>query len=555
MKRRTTTTPVAVYRYGLRAPVENAGLVYDQMRKAHRYQNLLARIEQAKRLAVTEVQMRCGDLAAVESELSALYESTKDDKAARKLAKEQLDDLKAVRKEIKLRLRTDPDTLAAYAGINDQRKVLVKAARAECGVYWGTYELAEKAIEESSKKPEGCRTHAWRGRGRIGTRDKGPEGVDPEDFDSTHRLIQIINQRCETRKSASRLPVSSRPDNRFQTLRMRIGSVGRDPVFATWPMLVHRPFPPNTRVKNAYVTMTEVSPSKTDWSVCFTIESEALAPAVVHRGMGTVAVNLGWRKCAAGLRVATWVDDRGASGEVLLPAHVIGHAEKAESLRSIRDRQFADAVSVLRAFSCDVMPEWLSDARRWAHAWKSPSRLVRMVELWRGRRFAGDAALYEAMEAWRKQERHLHDWEVGARDRSVRQRDQIYRETALSLARGYSTVLIGDENLSALAEKVKDGPVKEVSANRFSAAPGVLRSEIQSCGRKHGAEVVKVSSRDVTRECSSCGKLCEVDGMRRDDHKCEHCGSSWSLGVNACRNMLSRHSLGSDGGGLAEAAE
>jgi len=599
-KRRTTTTPVAVYRYGLRAPVENAELVYDQMRAAHRYRNVLVGIEQAKRLAVTEVQLRCGDLAAVESELSVLYASTNDDKSAaasvraerkalRKTLAPRINTLKAERAVIKAAMRGKPedvellivknagkyflahdqnDTAAmaglraertgldarmvlvqwvrsAYEGINERKTELEKAARAQCGVYWGTYLLIEKAIEDAAKKPNGLQFRRWDRHGRIGVQLQGGEDASALLCDEDTRL-RIINRSCGRQPK-----YATNPDDRFRTLQIRIGSDGRAPIFATFPLFMDRPLPPNTRIKNAYVTMTEVSPSKTDWHVCFTIESAALAPGVIHRGLGVVAINIGWRASDDSLRVGTWVDDRGRTGEIRPPECAITHYEKASSLRAIRDRMFNAARDQFKALGGLVSeraantPAWFTDALRWAHAWRSPERLVRLVERWREQRFDGGAlALYETLEVWRRQERHLHDWEDNARIKANRQRDNHYREEALKLVRAYTTVVIGDENYSDLAVKQAADPVPQPSANRFHAAPSILRAEIRSCGSKHGAEVEVVEMANLTKTCHACSQLCVWDQRRQVNHTCEHCGRQWDQDQNAARNMLRVHASG-----------
>lgn len=555
MKRRTTTKPCAVYRYGLLAPVENGDLVIDQMRKAHRYRNLLVEIEQAKRGAVEvaqaesvpaidRVRARIAELDAQAESMWSGVDRKKVSKADRQNIKDAMGPLNAER----LALRAHAKALkaehaeilkAAYAVLNERKTVLVKAARAQCGVYWGTYLLVEKAVEDGAKKPEGVTFKRWDGRGRIGVQLQGGEDAAGVMGDGDTRL-QVIDKRCG-RQPKRHLA----PDSRYKTLRIRVGSDGVKPVWATFPLFMDRPLPPNTRIKNAYVTMNEVSPSRVEWHACFTIESDALAPAVVHRGRGTVAVNLGWRQMDGYIRAATWVADDGRVGEVRVPSSVTDHATKADSLRSIRDREFAAAVETLQMLgkplaARGVAPEWLRDALRWCHAWKSPARLVGIVERWRDRRFDGDAELFDAMEAWRRQERHLKDWENNARVKADRVRNSVYREAALSLVRGYTTVLVDNTDLRVMAVKAAQGPVDKASSNRFSVASGMLRQEIVSCGRKHGAEVVKVPSAAITKTCHACGGVCDFDACAHIKHTCEHCGVAWDQDVNACKNMLGR---------------
>ena len=59
---------------------------------------------------------------------------------------------------------------------------------------------------------------------------------------------------------------------------------------------------------------------------------------------------------------------------------------------------------------------------RYVRRWRSPDKLSALVWIWKDRRFAGDSAIFGALDAWRRGEicedgrrhggeRHYHDWQ------------------------------------------------------------------------------------------------------------------------------------------------
>ncbi len=537
----------------------NADLVLEQMRAGHRYQNTLIEIERARRLAIADTQAAvCSDIDPmrarideIERDIAAVWAgvvrknlSATERKSLRDATVPLDAERKVIREQIKKLKASNADALKeAYAEVDARKNDLVKAARAQCGAYWGTYLLAEKAVEDTifahDCPPEGPRFRAWRDYGRIGVQLQGGEDAAVILGDTDTRL-QILDTQC------GRTPKThAAKSGVYKTLRIRVGSdERRRPVWADFPMKMDRPLPPMSRIKNAYVTMERIHHGRVSWHVCITVESPALGPAVIHRGKGTVAVNLGWRVRDEGVRVATWASDDGRTGEIFVPAACYGEVRKADDLRSIRDREFNAAREALIAASIPDAPQWLADAQRWAHAWKSTARLTRLVTEWYGRRFDGDEAIFASLVTWHSSERHLLSWETDARISATRRRDFAYRMAAIGLARDFTTIVISDESHADLAQETAKDPAQAIRRNRFGAAPGTLRAELKSCARKHGAEVAAVSAKNITVTCHACERLCAWD--RRVDiwHRCEHCGVAWDQDINAARNMLRVHASG-----------
>lgn len=130
-----------VYKYGCLAPTTNKHLVFEQMRRAHRYRNFLTEIERERRIAVRAV---IGD--------------GKDSPEERKRKKPIL------------------------TAIDERALLLRKGARATCGTFWGTYQLMEEA-DDRSRKALGIfddpRFIRWTGDGVVSVQLTGVAGRSP----------------------------------------------------------------------------------------------------------------------------------------------------------------------------------------------------------------------------------------------------------------------------------------------------------------------------------------------------------------------------------------
>jgi len=407
-----------VYKYGLLAPIQLSERVREQMRLAHVYRNTLTQIERGRRDAVRGAMSAYADIAVLELAASAALATEED--AGRALKAERattrarseteaqrtaLKDARERRKDVVARLRTrrtelreDAALVAEVDRINGLANDLAKSARAYCGVYWGTYLLAEDAMQAARKaplhdgaEPSDPRFVRWTGEGKVGVQLQG--GLDVADAFGSDTQIQI-------RPVPERKP---RPDgrSRFAELWMRVGSDGRAPVWAVWPMVLHRPLPGGAVIKRATVSLRKRGPRE-EWTVEITVALSDAVP-LVGCGVGAVAVDIGWRKVPGGLRVAYVVGEDGAAEEFVLDDCAIGGIRKADDLRSIRDRNFDAARDALKACmdawlgACVMMPDWLRVATATLGQWKSPGRLAALVLRWKANRFEGDAAVYETV--------------------------------------------------------------------------------------------------------------------------------------------------------------
>jgi hypothetical protein len=500
-----------VYRYGLLPPTEQPEAVAEQIRLAHQYQNQLIEIERTRRGARDAILGAVPAVAVVDSRIAALNAELEAERGAMSAersaernrdagdptrARNILAELKELwqrrKEEVKAAL-AQPGIQSDLAAVQATHKASVKAARAACGVYWGTYLPIEAAVEQAAKAPALPRFQRWTGDGAVA-------------IQLIHGLRVEDALRCQDtrlRLSLAALAVPGRGGKPLPRLWLRIGSDGRAPVFAQWPVIVHRPLPPEGLIKWAKVVRRGIAGHE-HWSVHFTV----VLPDSAEQEGTPLAVNLRWSKSTqqgqATTLAADWHDGT-QGGEVHVEPAVVSQLRKADDLRSIRDKNFEAAkASLTEALKTLTAPEGLRERMGAFHAWKAQGRLAALVRWWRDNRFAGDADAWGRVEAWRRQDKHLWDWEANARRKALARRRDGYRVFAARMARAHKILVLEKLNLARLAAKPKPEEEREVnaqaSAQRFATAPSELRSALVSAFRREGGRIVEVPAGLTSRE-------------------------------------------------------
>lgn len=445
---------IRVHRCHLLAPTEGADLVEAQMRAAHAYRNSLVEIERGRRHAIRALHAT-DEVRAAEDLLRA---ATKTERTAAKRA------LNAARRA------SEVDHADAMARIRELDEEIRRMARAHTEAYWGSYLLIEAShqqvrrmplYEPDALTPSDPRFVRWTGDGQIGAQLQG--GM------STGELLAGGDTRARV--------TGLRGADGYGQLAIRVGSDGRAPVWAVFPLRSWRPIPEG-RVTWVRVSRSIRGPmsshSSTRWSCEITVESGARPARDLDTTMtGVIAVNLCWCPQDDGrMLVARWRDDSGDTGRVYLPESVTVRQSKAESIRSIRDKLRNDTIpQIQRALreSTDPMPRWLRDAGDTVHLWKSSGRLSDLARRWRRERYDGARSAYEILDAFQMRDDHLWDYERGARSGALGQRKDIYRCLAKEWAGKYAICAVPDRDLSREARFGAD------SDARFAASPQELR--------------------------------------------------------------------------------
>ena len=589
------------YEYGLLDPTVNADLVADQMRLRHRYQNKLVEIERERRVAVAQVLLGHPDAEVIGTRVEGLVKQLDEArlaiKATRKATRTRSEtaimrehvnaisaELKAVRTELKAAkaLATDdPIIAAALKATSASAEAQVRAARAVCETYWGSYLLAEQAMDAAKKSKAPPEFRRWTGDGRVSVQLQG--GIDRDEAwgGDTQLVIAPVSPTAHD-------PSARRGERRLAsrtTLRMRVQSTDKGkPVWAEWPMILHRPIPEGARIKVATVSRRRRDCRRWDWRLLLTLEIPDATIATGPR-TGAVALNLGWCQddndtVRAGYLVSS---DGTVDRPVLVERQVIERVEKSEAIRSQRDQNLdamrSDLVTWLRAHEV-TLPAWLVErtilsrepreprepsqeqtvaprvetagsprTRSW-HVihWRSAARFATLAVAWKTQRFSGDSDGYDLLERWRYRDEHLQRYEAGLSRGALLDRRESYRIIAADLARRYRTLVVDNFDLSTFQESPKPEETRvelpTAKRNQRHAAGSILRESLLSAFGKD--RVLRERSADVTRACSAvdeetghaCGAINEWDHAIARMHTCTRCGIAWDQDANACRNLL-----------------
>lgn len=442
--------------------------------------------------------------------------------------------------------------------IHERKLELDRSLNASKSCMWTTSGRASDAVSQACAMPRYEDGQAsdppfrrWSGDGQLGGQIQLGRSSNTQfqfDYaDPSERVTLPEEQRRGQNDDGIRRKLSM--------LRLRIGSdEQRRPIWATWPMVMHRPLPTDAVVK--YVTVNRRMVGRREkWTVQFTVETSLKKQPA---NGGTVAVDLGWKVVRDGLRphlgtrlrLALWVGDDGQRGELALDEHEVNGIAKADALRSTRDNNFNAARAKLVAWMGDRdLPAWFAEATATLPQWRGIGRLAALALRWRTNRFENDSEAYDALEAWRYNDRHLWDWEVNQRESGLLHRREVARVLGAKLASRYSTVVFADQDFSHDKRRNRteeDGENAQARSNLHIAAPGETRVAIINAFDGRDGTVAKYDASHMTTDCHACGHRHE----RPDTvlHKCEGCGQVWDVDRNLAMNLLRAHREHLNGG-------
>lgn len=536
--------PARIYSYGARPPAANGELVAEQMRAGHRYRNALVEAEHKRRARVAEAVARhCPGLAALEEQLAALdaeLETRRDaiagrnaaarrrtgtpaERAALKALRERKTALWQEHKALRQATYQAEGFIADQAVIEAEHTAECKRLRAASGLYWGTYLVVEQSLAgiRSGYPPK---FHRWTGDGRIAVQlQKGLAWEDALAGGDSRLRVEVLPGPGRKPRAVARL---------------RVGSAGRAPVWAEVPFKLHRQPPPGTRVQWAYLHRERVACHDV-WTLQFVLARDAW-PRLDAAAEGACGVEVGWRRVEGGLRVAVWRGSDGQAGELVLPDADLARWERVRTLRATRDTNFNAARDQLAAWlRARGVPHqgWLAEAARTLAQWRSPARLAALALRWRGERFSGDAAAFEAAEAWRKQDKHLYEWEANARRNAIAWRNNLYRNFAADLRRRYRAAAVELVDWAKLARVpgVEESDA-QAALRQWRAVASVGR--LQAYVREAASLVVEADAAYTTVDCHTCGRENKRLDRGQRLHTCEGCSRVWDVDENAAAWLL-----------------
>ena len=575
-----------VYEYGLRPPSLNADIVDNQLILGNRYRNALVSIERKRRDAIRgwinkPVEKESIAYSEAIESFSIAETAMKKQRAStrsRSDTAEQRGEVKDLRKKKKdalsvlkaARVKAKKEELfkAEMDDAESQSRQEIKDARSECGLYWGTYLVIEAAMAASRKKmplwdkhfePANPRYQRWQGTGTVAVQvQKSQQTTADHTMECTGRLIQLDMEKISDEE---RSKMSKRRQKRcFGTLRMRVGSEGRDPIWAEWPIIMHRPLPSDSTITEVRVIKKKIS-DHGKWNVHITIKT----PDGYYKqhngvddkcGSGPLALDLGWRLLGTGeLRVAYTTDEDGTEEEIRLDHNILTGLKKSDELQGLCDDLQNKMKSTLNEWKkTHHLPDWFAEESSHIHAWKKTHKFVRLLHSWSKNRWDGDNEGFDILNDWHfgayKEDlgrrdggsRHLWQWREHQRKKSLLRRKDQYRVLAARLSRKYSVLILEDLNLSKLQEhnKSEDDAVeiKEARWQQRAAACYELRECLKQAFLSRGGRVLKVKAAMTTQRCFCCGCEKKWDPIPSINHTCDQCGKTWDQDANAAKNIM-----------------
>lgn len=628
-----------VYKFGLRPPTQSDELVADQIQLAHRYFNKLVELERARRMKVRSILGAHGDVEPIAKEVAELLTALEtaresiaktrqasrtrsEDPAVRQTTRDLVAKLREARGRLKIAkaaLKTDVDIQAKILAANQEAQDAVKQARASCDVYWGTYLLQEQAMDAARKAIIDPHFRRWDGSGSIAVQLQGAlsweaacAGEDtrlriklagqPRSPDTTRSIglstldeLAVLSEEAGGYRELDRLDVAMddkpaerpgspditpsidpyKPKRTRGELHIRVGSDGRNPIWAIFPLIQHRAVPDGAEIMWAKVVRERLG-GKDRWSLHLTLRLPDEWRAG-RCGEGAVAVDLGWRQREGTLRVAyirgtTPAERLGGSDEprtsttpaerphssdkgqvsdireILLQPEILAGIRKVDDLRSIRDQRldaFRPWFLLWLTENTAKLPDWMKPLIEHVALWKSPARFARLAIEWRERRFEDDTEGFQRLETWRQKDKHLWLWEANLRDKVLRRRTEQYRVLGAELARTYRVLVLERFDLRKVQEHVKpESEKREIQPARSQqrlAAPSELRQCLIGAFQSRGGVVEEENAVDSTRACHVCGLVEAWDAVMYLSHVCTGCGTTWDQDDNACQNLLIRY--------------
>lgn len=471
------------------------------------------------------------------------------------------------------------------------------------GCSWGTCGQVDDAFDGSQRTTkiwDDVSTHAPRDEGLLAVQYQRHES-DPK-WEATiasglvggdDTFVQIGGALVG--KPKRRFPGTTGA-KRLRELRFRVGSKGRQPIWASLYTLMHRPLP------DARVTWVKLSCRRVGlryrWFLLVVVDEECRGTPDQNRA-AAVGIDIGWRRRDDGsIRIAYWVGTDGREGELTIPELVHRRKGKSDSLKSIRDRERNEVSALWRAWifgvtagpssgpdngevgetsaalnvGADVQPRVATvesavpipgadtahgvprdhPVRVAAHAmhmWTRMGHFVLLARLWDQHRVAGDEAIYARVQEWLKHDRHLYAWEANNRRRMGLQVSALVDGLAVQLARQYDMVAVEDRGMvPELVKKDADNDQAEERLRALSAtrvgivAPASVRMAIERFSSKYGALYREVNPANTTRNCAECGAERVVDDPADLMLGCDKCGVIEDQDRTAARNILRRAS-------------
>lgn len=524
-----------VYEYGIKRILAGEEYLRGQLYERHRYWNSLVEAEKRFRQEIDVLRDLSFEACAADTH-DLIYEACDGDDGWFE-SEVQADEAQArIEAHVQAEMKSD-EAKAIIQGANQRRKEVVREARHQTGLYWGSYLDVEGSYRAQRRT---------RGR-QLKFHRAVPEGaisVWPSNGGKNLPITAIWGQdsMVQLEPPAEANPRGRRGNSRT-TGRLRAGTEARQPLYVEFQVTLHRPLPATGILRHASIVRRRVA-SRYEHTLVITVEipeAEAAAKAEMVRSSErpVAGIDIGWRLFPEHVRIGYLADSLGHVEELYIARRFLGALEKCDDMKSIRDLQFNGVRAEMAAFrraTGDRCPAWFLEATMNLSQWRSQGRLAALALRWRDNRFSGDQVIYPWVEAWRVRDKHLWEYEANLRNKAIRHRRECYRRLAAQLIARYGVVVLEEFDLADMAQK-EDTP-QRASRTRARAAAGEFRRILETTAAREGVVVQRVPAAYTTLTCHRCESVCAFDAQAELSHLCEWCGAHWDQDENAARNLL-----------------
>jgi|GEM_PF-1702448 len=530
-----------------------------ELEKAHRerYRTLITGSDDE----LSKIQARLDQIEAERAELvkrkrqaRAMVRSKKVDTSEHD---DRIDMLMAERNDLRtkakdIRLQVKEKVKPAIADLEKERYEAVKHLIHEAGLWWcnsetviAAYDLARvKAMKENAE----LRFRSFDGSGKFAVRKTG--GFALSDLVSG----KLSFARLEALPDANFAHLSERGKRSrarhhltmtILTYKDESGKLCRHEV--TWPIILHRPLPPEGMIKFIHVQRKRIG-KDFQWTCSITMEVDEIQKTPIdHPSRAACGIDIGYRLVKDGLRVAVIADTSGKIDHLTLPQDWIEKMDHVESIQGHLDNSNDLAWGELKALlkSMHDYPESIAESigRLLKAGDRTPVRGMRALH-WRLRNEPETMPeVLSILDTWEaetcRREREMHR----LRRKLINRRKDLYRNFAYKVANRYVLIRIRGLSLKKLAAvNLEDGSDNQmpqaVRNNRTRASLSELTLCLQQAAVKAGADFEKVFDVNSTTTCSTCGN--QNLKMDREDiyFRCEKCDTLHDQDENAAKNLL-----------------
>lgn len=577
--RSTWDGAMTVYRYGCPSWADLDDVGMEQLLLAHDLRNELVAIEHRYQLAVNAVWSLFPAIAETDAQVQAaqkvvngLRERAAEERRAdrttvprsgtrRELAeaRRSLRAAKAARRKAKELLY--PQAKSRLLDVRQARDAARKALYSEyCqrrGLHWATYNDVTQAHDTAVSRvtnqrkqgrPAELRFRRWDGSGTLTVQLQRDAGKPA-------RTFQLLSSGKGPWRNVVRFWPEERPRPRHQERRrtsqhwemsFTVGANRRVQV----PVVLDR-----MPDEEADITLVRITRRRVAGHHRLSVALTARIPHPEPPTGALVCVHIGWRSLGGDLRVAVVTADRSLAApprelpicalehgwEVRLPAELRHAHERTNRLRSQRDKSLETMRTALAEW-LDQHPQPQMTAGQ-VRQWRSPNRFARLAVAWRRQPPEDGAEIAGLMEDWRRQDRHLWEWEANERDQIAARVRDLWAKVAAWLTSQAGLVVVDDTDIIDITRVPEAGTedprqAKLARAQQWIASPGKLRACVRRAAQSRGVPVETLPAKGITSSHCGCGTALVGDPASQVVLWCPTCGHGVDQDLNAAEHLL-----------------